>query len=152
MKLFRNKYFIIFIFGIAIIAAIFWLAAYFINANKTTAPAKKIIGQLKQWQWITGDTHTHNNYCMRTITADDIVKSMTQNNVQVASFLLWSGGLTKESERALLTGKDSPASTAEHILHVDVEISQVAAAPMGHLILLGLPSLDFLKSPNSVKN
>ena len=117
------------------------------NNTPTTTSTPVDTFQLKNIQWITADPHTHMKYCAEEHTPQEMVANMKKNNINVTSVLLWSQGLSDPVERRLITGKDHPASIPGHILHADVEISQVAATHMGHLILLGLQSLGFSDNP-----
>ncbi len=54
---------------------------------------------------------------------------------------MWGEGY--ENDAAFFTGRDHPLSTPSFILHYDLEVSRFDAAKTGHLILLGLDSLQF---------
>jgi hypothetical protein len=120
----------------------------FFNINFVTSSVTSLHKLNVSSTWIIADVHTHINGCSMDLTPEDLVKNMQKNKVDITSFLIWSKGLSNPAQRALITGKDSPASKSGNILHADVEISQVPAAKMGHLILLGLQSLGFSNKPD----
>lgn len=87
--------------------------------------------------WVPVDLHTHSDQCDGTRhTLPEMANLASGAGIRVASVLLWGNW---KDDLPLLTGTDDPASSADRILHVDIEISGFQAATGGHLLLLGLP-------------
>jgi hypothetical protein len=57
---------------------------------------------------------------------------------------VWGDGY---GDRVFFTGLDHPASSPRLILHYDLEASAFAAGEAGHLLLLGLRSIDYAPDP-----
>ena len=92
--------------------------------------------------WIPSDVHIHGSGCTRRLaTPSELAELLREQQIQVASALVWGEGY--ENDAPLFTGRDHPLSTADFILHFDLEVSRFAAARTGHLLLLGLDSLQF---------
>jgi cysteine-rich repeat protein len=96
----------------------------------------------KPASFVSGDIHLHSAGCNDEIVSPGELAALTATEgIRVGSILIWGEGY--ERERSLFTGRDFPGSTREHLLHYDLEVSHFEAARGGHLIALGLRSLDF---------
>lgn len=91
--------------------------------------------------WVAGDVHVHNTGCSHPVTPADLALELRRQQLQVGSALVW--GWDYEGAAAYFTGRDHTLSTPDFILHYDLEVSRLAAAKGGHLLLLGLDSLAF---------
>ena len=104
--------------------------------------------------WFSGDAHVHRGIgCGRAnekemLTPQQLLEMMKPNNLAVISVLADNGnGEIKYAEKdiPLITGKDDPVSTPDHIVHWDAEwhydpegVTFERKVIGGHLILLGL--------------
>jgi cysteine-rich repeat protein len=95
--------------------------------------------------WVSGDPHTHGSGCFAERTPDELQYALSGRNLQVASALVWGDGYS--NDRAYFTGEDDPISKPGRILHYDLEVSRFPAANLGHLVMLGLRSIDFSPTP-----
>jgi len=95
------------------------------------------------FRWVTGDPHVHATAwdCDVSHSPEQLAELQERHHLDVVSALLW--GIGYERDRPWFTGRDHPVSTAEHVLHFDVEVSHFEPERGGHLILLGLRELDF---------
>jgi hypothetical protein len=91
--------------------------------------------------WVTSDVHVHSSGCGVQATPNETAQQLRAQGIQVGAALVWGEGFEKDA--AFFTGRDHPLSTDSFILHYDLEISHFVAAKTGHLILLGLDSLEF---------
>jgi hypothetical protein len=120
------------------------------------ACAATVADGLASLQRISVDQHFHPNGCGAGGDTPDgeIVRLMGQQDLQVADSLIWGGSLGNnlanfQAAVAAFTGMDDVASLPDRILHADLEVSFFAADRTGHLVLLGLGSLDFAPDPFS---
>ena len=95
----------------------------------------------KPVNWVPGDVHLHSTGCSRYTSPEELVDLLKAQGLQVGAALVWGEGY--ENDSLLFTGRDHPASGPGSILHYDMEVSHFAAAKTGHLVLLGLDSLQF---------
>lgn len=95
-----------------------------------------------QEAWVVGDPHLHTTAwgCDRDATPESLLEKMRRHGLQVGVSLLWGAGI--ERDRQWFTGADAPGSSPDRILHYDLEVSRFPADRGGHLILLGLRSLE----------
>jgi len=93
-------------------------------------------------RWITGDPHVHATAwdCDVSHSPEQLEDLLELHHLNVASALIW--GIGYDRDRPWFSGRDHPVSTAEHVLHFDVEVSHFEPERGGHLILLGLHDLD----------
>lgn len=92
--------------------------------------------------WIPSDVHVHSSGCTRRFASpSELAELLKAQQIQVGAALVWGQGY--ENDAAFFTGRDHPLSTPTFILHYDLEVSRFDAAKTGHLILLGLDSLQF---------
>lgn len=96
---------------------------------------------LRPAAWVSGDVHLHAHGCGdEAFSPGELLSFVEAAGVQVGSVLVWGVGF--EEDRPLFTGSDSPVSTPSHRLRYDLEVSHFDAARGGHLLALGLRSLD----------
>jgi cysteine-rich repeat protein len=91
--------------------------------------------------WVTSDVHVHSTGCSRYASPADIAEQLHAQQIQVGAALVWGEGYDDDSR--FFTGHDHPLSTPSFILHYDLEVSHFVAARGGHLVLLGLDSIQF---------
>jgi cysteine-rich repeat protein len=91
--------------------------------------------------WVTSDPHVHSTGCSLYASPSDIAEQLQAQQIQVGAALVWGVGYW--NDRLFFTGRDHPLSTPSFVLHYDLEVSHFVAARGGHLVLLGLDSLDF---------
>jgi cysteine-rich repeat protein len=91
--------------------------------------------------WTTSDPHLHSTGCGRYTSSSELLDQLRGQQIQVGAALVWGEGY--ENDSAFFTGRDDPLSTPSRILHYDLEVSHFVAAKAGHLVLLGLDSLEF---------
>lgn len=89
-------------------------------------------------RWITADAHLHAHGCGGEATSGDLITLMRGQGINLASVLVWGWGF--ETDVLRFSGGDHPASIPDHILRYDLEVSLLPAAPLGHLVALGLPA------------
>lgn len=98
--------------------------------------------------WVEGDTHLHGHGCQGQLGPAQLEEHIIRRHLAFGSALVWGDGYAED--RPHFTGDDARESVPGHVLHYDLEVSEFAASPCGHLILLGLRSIDF--SPNPFQN
>jgi cysteine-rich repeat protein len=91
--------------------------------------------------WVPSDVHVHSTGCGRYASPEEVAERLEGQGIQVGAALVWGTGF--EDDAPLFTGRDHPLSGPGFILHYDMEVSHFAAAKAGHLVLLGLDSLEF---------
>jgi cysteine-rich repeat protein len=91
--------------------------------------------------WTPSDVHVHSSGCSRYASPLEVAEQLQGQGIQVGAALVWGEGY--EDDRVFFTGRDHPLSRPGFILHYDLEVSRFAAAKTGHLVLLGLDSLEF---------
>jgi cysteine-rich repeat protein len=91
--------------------------------------------------WTTSDVHVHSTGCSLYASPADIAEQLRAQQIQVGAALVWGEGY--ENDSLFFTGRDHPLSTPTFILHYDLEVSHFGAAKTGHLVLLGLDSIEF---------
>jgi cysteine-rich repeat protein len=101
----------------------------------------------KPANWVPGDVHVHSTGCGPYTSPEELVELLKGQGLQVGASLVWGEGY--DDDARLFTGRDHPASGPGFILHYDIEVSHFAAAKTGHLVLLGLDSLQFSDDPFS---
>jgi cysteine-rich repeat protein len=91
--------------------------------------------------WVPSDVHAHSTGCGGYTSPEALAQRLKEQGLQVGAALVWGEGY--DDDALLFTGRDHPASGPGFILHYDMEVSHFAAAKTGHLLLLGLDSLQF---------
>jgi hypothetical protein len=75
---------------------------------------------------------------------------MKQEGINVGSVLVWGGDRSLEQDPVHFRGQeDDPVSEPDHILHWDIEISELPGVWNGHMYLLNVAQLDAVV-PNQV--
>jgi len=95
--------------------------------------------------FVSSDPHVHSYGCNFQRTPDELADLAQDAGLRVAAALVW--GLGYESDRRYFTGRDYPHGRAGLLLHYDLEVARFPAAEGGHLVLLGLDSIDFSRHP-----
>jgi cysteine-rich repeat protein len=97
-------------------------------------------------RWVSGDPHVHSHGCDSAGSSPRfLLDTLAARGLRVVSALVWGDGFNQDAP--LFTGQDDPASEPGFIIHYDLEVSAFAAQTSGHLILLGLNSIDFSDDP-----
>jgi hypothetical protein len=93
--------------------------------------------------WITADSHIHSAGCGAPFrSASEIFDLMLGAGINVGDILVWGPSWNLDHDR--FSGADDPVSTPSNILRYDLEISGFPASQLGHLVALGLSSIDFV--------
>lgn len=96
--------------------------------------------------WMSGDPHIHSIGCNTDdLTPAQLLGVSTARNMQITSALVWGDGYN--TDKRYFTGTDDGASRPDAIIHYDLEVSHFPAAAPGHLVILGLRSLNFSSDP-----
>jgi hypothetical protein len=98
-------------------------------------------------RWVSGDLHVHAECGEKRLTSEELLRQMESSGIEVASHLVW--GMDWDQLHQSFTGKDDPASRPGRLLHSDLEISGFAAGQVGHLVLLGLSTVEFSANPTA---
>ena len=97
-------------------------------------------------RFVASDTHIHSTGCGGGLSPADLLALSSAHGTEVTAALVWGDGY--EEDRRHFTGRDSPASSPGKLLHYELEVSHFPAAKTGgHLLLLGLDSIDFSRDP-----
>ena len=96
-------------------------------------------------RWVPSDPHIHGRGCGVRLGPDELLRESSERGIEVTAALIWGSGFA--AERRYFTGNDDPASGPGRLLHYDLEVSHFAADRTGHLVLLGLYSIDFSADP-----
>ena len=91
--------------------------------------------------FVPSDVHVHSTGCSLYATPAEVAAQLKAQQIRVGAALVWGEGWA--NDRAFFTGRDHPLSTPDFLLHYDLEVSHFVAAKTGHLVLLGLDSIDF---------
>jgi cysteine-rich repeat protein len=95
--------------------------------------------------FVAGDPHMHSYGCNAQKTPEELADLAEDAGLRVAAALVW--GIGYGTDRPYFDGGDYPDGRPELVLHYDLEVSEFPAAKGGHLILLGLDSIDFSPHP-----
>ncbi|MBF0433438.1 MAG: CehA/McbA family metallohydrolase [Fibrobacteria bacterium] len=108
------------------------------------------------WEWYTADSHLHVNGCKnQNVSAEQILKEMKEENINIASLLVWGGTNGSLRSQDLDVPKfrgqeDDPISEANRKIRWDVELSQLAGEWHGHLVFLNVKKGIFGSEPYDV--
>jgi hypothetical protein len=117
-----------------------------------TGPAEVWL-RLKRWidpaalGWYSGDHHVHAAGCShyqdptQGVTPEDMIRQVRGENLNIGSVLTW--GPCYYHQKRYFSAQDSPVSTAESLIHYDVEVSGFPSSHAGHVVLLGLKDQDY---------
>ena len=109
--------------------------------------------RLKRWinpaerGWYSGDHHVHAAGCShyqdpaQGVTPADMIRQVRGESLNIGSVLTW--GPCYYHQKRYFSGRDDEQSTAEHLLHYDVEVSGFPSSHAGHVVLLGLKDQDY---------
>lgn len=98
--------------------------------------------------WIPSDPHIHSTGCGKFGTPETVERELRWQQVRVGAALVWGDTDSWEDDLRWFTGKDHPLSKpSDFLLHYDLEVSSFPADRTGHLLLLGLDSLQFSERP-----
>jgi len=96
-------------------------------------------------QWARSDPHIHGHGCGGRLGPEGLLDVSAGRGIDVTAALVWGDGYA--TDRRHFTGNDHAASRPGALIHYDLEVSHFAADRTGHLVLLGLYSLDFSSGP-----
>ena len=117
-----------------------------------TGPAEVWL-RLQRWidpaarGWYSGDHHVHAAGCShyqdptQGVTPEDMIRQVRGENLNIGSVLTW--GPCYYHQKRYFSGQDASVSTAESLLHYDVEVSGFPSSHAGHVVLLGLKDQDY---------
>jgi hypothetical protein len=97
--------------------------------------------------WYSADHHVHAAGCSHYenptlgVRPDDMIRQIRGEGLNIGSVLTW--GPCYYHQKRYFSGRDDPASTADHIMRYDLEVSGFPSSHAGHLVLLGLKEQDF---------
>ena len=97
--------------------------------------------------WYSGDHHVHAAGCShyqdptQGVTPEDMIRQVRGESLNIGSVLTW--GPCYYHQKRYFSGQDASVSTAESLLHYDVEVSGFPSSHAGHLVLLGLTDQDY---------
>jgi cysteine-rich repeat protein len=97
-------------------------------------------------RWARSDPHVHSRGCGGRLDPEGLLGLSAARGIDVTAALVWGDGY--QADRRHFTGNDHAASRPDALIHYDLEVSQFAADRTGHLVLLGLYSLDFSSDPS----
>ncbi|HVS40090.1 MAG TPA: CehA/McbA family metallohydrolase, partial [Gemmataceae bacterium] len=131
---------------------------YLIQKRTVTVAADKGAAQeesfdLKRWVhpaasgWYSGDHHIHAAGCAHYesptegVTPADMMRHVLGEDLDVGCCLSW--GPCWYFQKTFFEGKDNKLSTADSLLHYDVEVSGFPSSHCGHICLLRLKEQDY---------
>lgn len=92
--------------------------------------------------WVKSDPHIHSSGCGVSGVPEDVERVLRNQQIQVGATLVW--GDTFDDDAGYFTGRDHPVVGGPGLIqHYDLEVSHFPADEGGHLLLLGLDSLNF---------
>jgi hypothetical protein len=97
--------------------------------------------------WYSGDHHIHAAGCShyespeQGVGPKDMLAQVQGEALNVGAVLTW--GPCYYHQKRFFSGQDHPSSTAERLLHYDLEVSGFPSSHAGHLVLLGLRDQDY---------
>lgn len=97
--------------------------------------------------WYSGDHHVHAAGCRHYETPEQgvlpehMARHIQGEALNVGSVLTW--GPCYYYQKQFFEGKDHALSTAESLMHYDLEVSGFPSSHNGHLVLLGLKDQDY---------
>ena len=109
--------------------------------------------RLKRWidpaalGWYSGDHHVHAAGCShyqdptQGVTPEDMIRQVRGESLNIGSVLTW--GPCYYHQKRYFSAQDAPVSTAESLIHYDVEVSGFPSSHAGHVVLLGLKNQDY---------
>ena len=117
-----------------------------------TGPAEVWL-RLQRWidpaalGWYSGDHHVHAAGCShyqdptQGVRPEDMIRQVRGESLHIGSVLTW--GPCYYHQKRYFSGRDDTHSTADALLHYDVEVSGFPSSHAGHVVLLGLSDQDY---------
>jgi cysteine-rich repeat protein len=99
---------------------------------------------LKPVTWVPSDPHLHSHGCGANEAPESLAARLRAQGLRVGAVLVYGGG--HAASAPYFTGRDHPLPGSDVLLHYDLEVSEFPAQRTGHLVLLGLDSLEFSNS------
>ena len=135
-----------------------WTAGPEYQSGRTTlevgpSHAPEVTVQLHRWidparlGWFSGDHHVHAAGCSHYqdptlgVNPEDMFRQVRGEALNIGAVLTW--GPCYYHQKQFFSGSDHPLSTADRLLHYDVEVSGFPSSHAGHLVLLGLKDQDY---------
>jgi hypothetical protein len=100
-----------------------------------------------RYGWYSGDQHIHSAGCShyqnptQGVLPKDMWPQIVGEALNVAAVLTW--GPSYYYQKQFFTGADHALSTAQTLMHYDLEVSGFPSSHAGHLVLLGLRDQDY---------
>jgi len=97
--------------------------------------------------YYSGDHHIHASGCAHyQVPEEGVPPSVMAPQLQgealnIGAVLTWGPGFY--TQKLNFSGKDSPVSKPQHLLHYDLEVSGFPSSHCGHLALLGMQAMDY---------
>ena len=98
--------------------------------------------------WFSGDHHIHAAGCSHYqnptegVLPKDMMRQVLGERLNLGAVLTW--GPDYYYQKQFFSGrKDNPLSTADRLLHYDLEVSGFPSSHAGHIILLNLKDQDY---------
>jgi hypothetical protein len=116
------------------------------STNEVSFAMKRWIDPPK-YHWYSGDHHVHAAGCSHYqnptegVQPEDMVRQIQGEKLNVGAVLTW--GPCYYYQKKFFSGKDHPLSTANELMHYDLEVSGFPSSHAGHLVLLGLTDQDY---------
>ena len=89
--------------------------------------------------WYNADIHLHAQCAGIKYSAGELLDQMKQEGINVGSVLIWGGDQSLEQDSLHFRGQeDDPVSEPDHILHWDIEISELPGVWNGHMYLVNV--------------
>ncbi|HYE74980.1 MAG TPA: CehA/McbA family metallohydrolase [Blastocatellia bacterium] len=119
----------------------------------TNAKQQSLTFNLERWieparvGWYSGDHHVHAAGCShyetptQGVRPEDMIRHILGEDLNVASVLTWGPGYYFQKQ--FFEAKDNKLSTAENLMHYDLEVSGFPSSHAGHLVLLKLKEQDY---------
>ncbi|MGH9340564.1 MAG: CehA/McbA family metallohydrolase [Acidobacteriota bacterium] len=114
---------------------------------------QELVFDLKRWidpsefGWYSGDHHIHAAGCShyenpaQGVLPQDMWNQIRGEALNVGAVLTW--GPCYYYQKQFFSGDDHPLSTADQLIHYDLEVSGFPSSHAGHLVLLGLQEQDY---------
>src|SRR5205085_1509434 len=116
------------------------------GANQVSFAMQRWIDPPK-YHWYSGDHHVHAAGCSHYqnptegVQPDDMMRQILGEKLNVGAVLTW--GPCYYYQKQFFSGKDSPLSKPDRLMHYDLEVSGFPSSHAGHLVLLSLRDQDY---------
>lgn len=97
--------------------------------------------------YYSGDHHIHASGCAHYQVPDEgvppsvMAPQLQGEAINIGAVLTWGPGFY--TQKLNFSGSDDPVSTAQHLIHYDLEVSGFPSSHCGHLVLLGMGAMDY---------